>query len=253
MVIIMKTADHKSKKEKRGLYFALAVCLLAVGIAAFGTYNSISDYVNTRGEEKSGTLVRETDPEAPKSVTDTPADPPAVDPVEETPAETPEEPANTEPESEPETEPEESLQQVDAPAYSLRDQFVNPVSGGEVTTAFSGDALVYNETMKDHRTHQGADFTAKKGDTVYAANNGVVKKTYHDMLLGNVIIIEHGDYDFWYCGLGDTFLVKEGEVVSSAKAIGSVTTVPSETTDTHLHLQVEKDSVFLDPATINFE
>lgn len=251
----MKNADDKSKKERRGLYFALAVCLVAVGIAAWGTFNSVSDYVKVR-TDGAGTLTRQQeDAQAPTQK------PVATPQPEVSQAEEPEEPANTQPEeSQPEAEPtaepeqaEPETEDVDAPSYSVKESYGYPVSSHQVSVEFSGDKLVYNEVMRDHRTHDGVDMSAKNGETVYSANGGLVKKCYKDLLLGNVIIIEHGDYEFWYCGLGDTFLVKEGDVVTSSTAIGSVTQVPSEMGEPHLHLQVKKDGSFVNPTGMNFE
>ena len=75
-------------------------------------------------------------------------------------------------------------------------------------TEFS-DTPVYSETMRDYRVHAGTDYTAAHGETVHACANGIVKETHTDMLRGNMIVIEHGDYEVRYCGLGETFLVHE--------------------------------------------
>ena len=78
-----------------------------------------------------------------------------------------------------------------------------------------------------------------------------MKEAYTDSMLGNVVVIEHGDYIFSYCGLGENFLVKPDDVVTMGQAIGTVTAVPGESADQpHLHLEVRKDSAYLDPQTV---
>ena len=105
--------------------------------------------------------------------------------------------------------------------------------------------------MRDYRAHLGADYAADRGETVKAAANGVVKETYTDMLLGNTIVVEHGDITLRYCGLGSTFLVKPGEIVAAGQDIGSVTAAPFESLlSVHLHLEAEKNGVSVDPESL---
>ena len=84
-----------------------------------------------------------------------------------------------------------------------------------------------------------------------ACANGQVKETYTDSMLGNVILVEHGDYLFYYCGVGENFLVNPGDVVSAGQQLGVVTAVPYEAAEEpHLHLEVRRDSVTLDPQAV---
>lgn len=52
--------------------------------------------------------------------------------------------------------------------------YVWPVEG-EVTQSFTGDELVYNETMGDWRTHNGIDVVSKFGGAVFSPSAGEVK------------------------------------------------------------------------------
>ena len=106
--------------------------------------------------------------------------------------------------------------------------------------------------MQDWRAHLGVDLSAKNGDAVSSIAAGVVKDIRQDDLLGNVIEIEHTDgLVSRYCGLGDTFLVKEGDSVTSGQKIGSVSTVPYELAERpHLHLEITKDGSPIDPLSI---
>ena len=117
-------------------------------------------------------------------------------------------------------------------------------------TEFS-DTPVYSETMRDYRVHAGTDYTAAHGETVRACANGIVKETHTDMLRGNMIVIEHGDYEVRYCGLGETFLVHEGDIVTAGQDIGSVTAAPFESAlDSHLHIEVTRNGEPVDPESV---
>lgn len=84
-----------------------------------------------------------------------------------------------------------------------------------------------------------------------ACGNGIVKEIYTDSMLGNVVVIEHGDYLFSYCGLGENFQVEPEQVVTMGQSIGSITAVPGESADKpHLHLEVRRDSAYLDPQAV---
>ncbi len=140
---------------------------------------------------------------------------------------------------------------VNAPMYEISGEMIYPLASKEVAKAYSSGAPMYSATMKDWRIHAGTDLSAESGEQVLACGNGMVKETYTDNMLGNVVWIEHGDYDFYYCGLGENFLVEPGDVVTMGQAIGSVTAVPGESADQpHLHLEVRRDSSYLDPQTV---
>lgn len=256
----------EKKTGKSGIYLALAVCLVAVGIAAWSTYDAVHTYLDSAagelsslnelqgqdvrsGQEVSGIGGRapgNDDPEKPDNTTPaqranagvTPGKPTA------TPAPTPV------PTPVPTAEPEEAMVPVNGPIYERSTEMIAPLDGG-VLKAYSSGAPVYSETMKDWRIHTGTDFAAQAGEEVHACANGLVQETYTDSMMGNVITIEHGDYLFSYCGVGENFLVKPGDVVTKGQTIGTVTAVPSEAADQpHLHLEVRRDAVWMDPGEV---
>ena len=110
---------------------------------------------------------------------------------------------------------------------------------------------MYSKTMKDWRIHTGLDVAAGNEAPVLACANGVVKETYSDSMLGNVVLVEHGDYLFYYCGVGENFLVNPGDVVTMGQQLAVVTAVPFEAAEeSHLHLEVRRDGVALDPQAV---
>ncbi len=255
------TQKKRKRADRRGFYAALAVCVLAIAIAAWSTYDTMMDFLEP-------TSVTETkDPsDAGKEISKPAADDPepsvteghghATAPIvgtEAEPEETPEVPVTApaeEPVEEPAAVPVEEEPATPAASYVESVQYSCPVKSGELLAPYS-QAPVYSETMRDYRMHTGADYKAERGETVHAAANGIVKSTHTDMLLGNMIVIEHGSAVLSYCGLGETFLVKPGEVVEKGQDIGSITAAPFESAiEPHLHLEAEQHGKKIDPEVL---
>ena len=257
------TKKKGKKADRRGFYAALAICVLAIGIAAWSTYDTMADFltpVDSVYESSSmdtTNVVNEVKPERDDpeptvsaghghaTVSKVETDAPAEEvPVESVAAPT-EEPVKT---PEPVQKPVEAAAPV--AAYTESEQYIRPVESAELLSAYS-EAPVYSETMRDYRVHTGADYKAERGETVHAAANGIVKSTHTDMLLGNMIVIDHGGAEISYCGLGETFLVKPGEVVERGQDIGSVTAAPFESAmETHLHIEAVQHGKNIDPETL---
>lgn len=264
--------------RRSGFYLALAVCLVAVGIAAWSTYDAVNSTIAP--ESTSSQLVsqqasevrqgQETDAHPEDGEGQQPnATPQASGSAQEESSHSavnddPEAPENTasaaqetgaQVEPEPTQQPAESSQQEQVPAtaplYEISTELIWPVEGGEALNAYSAGAPVYSETMKDWRIHTGLDIAAESEAPVLACANGQVKETYTDSMLGNVVLVEHGPYQFYYCGVGENFLVNPGDVVTMGQQLGVVTAVPFEAAEEpHLHLEVRRDGVALDPQAV---
>ncbi len=265
----------ENKARRNGFYLALAVCLVAVGIAAWSTFDAVQGYIAANGDPGSSTSSGASgssqenpgsdDPEAPRSPapkTPAPSTRPytAVKPSESPSATSKPRPSapTPAPSADPqdtqtgeETSGEEPQVPVNAPLYEISGEMIYPLSSKEVSKAYSAGAPVYSSTMKDWRVHAGMDLSAESGEQVLACGNGMVKETYTDNMLGNVMVVEHGEYLFYYCGLGENYLCSPGDVVSMGQAIGTVTAVPAESADQpHLHLEVRRDSSYLNPQAV---
>lgn len=264
--------------RRSGFYLALAVCLVAVGIAAWSTYDAVNSTLAP--ESTSSQLVsqqasevqqgQETDAHPEDGEGQQPnATPQASGSAQEESSHSavnddPEAPENTasaaqetagQVEPEPTQQPAESSQQEQVPAtaplYEISTELIWPVEGGEALNAYSAGAPVYSETMKDWRIHTGTDLSAQAGEEVLACANGQVLETATDPLLGNLVTIEHGDFVFSYCGLGEDFAVSPGDTVAQGQVIGAITAVPQESAESpHLHLEVRRDQVCLDPQSL---
>ena len=262
----------EGKARRNGFYLALAVCLVAVGIAAWSTYDAVQDYLGPEDASTDPALVeqqeedvrsgqnvlKDDDPEAPKKESASSSAPSgktssAASAGAKLAGSTPKKIAPTKSPS-PTPAPEESeASQVPAtaPLYEISTEMLYPVASKQIDKAYSSGAPMYSETMKDWRVHAGCDIAAESGEQVLACGIGIVKETYTDSMLGNVIVVEHGDYMFYYCGVGEEFLVQPEDVVSMGQAIGTITAVPEEAAQQpHLHLEVRRDGACMDPRSV---
>ncbi len=265
----------EEKTRRNGFYLALAVCLVAVGIAAWSTYDAVNSYTepqsslsqqegssSTSSQVQADISLEEEDGEGQGSsssrseTSSKPSDDPeapqgssAQETAGQVTQETPE--PSPAPESQPEQEETQEQVPATAPLYEISQEMIWPIEGGESLNAYSAGAPVYSKTMKDWRIHTGLDVAAENESPVLACANGQVKETYTDSMLGNVILVEHGDYLFYYCGVGENFLVNPGDVVTAGQQLGVVTAVPYEAAEEpHLHLEVRRDGVALDPQAV---
>ena len=279
------------KAKRNGFYIALAVCLVAVGVAAWSTYDAVDGYMvsndntmetaravnsepakenkeNAVTENKPG----ETNPEDGEAIKRERAQPEPSEPEENNKDKTEESEnskdnekdngkdakdtaAETEDTAEEAwEEPAEEYEDVTANAgvmYVLSEIMSCPVDSGEILTAYSSGMPAYSETMKDWRIHAGTDFKAAAGDDVAACANGMILEISQDTLLGNTVAIEHGDYVVYYCGLGESLEVSEGDIVTAGEIIGTVSAVPFEAADeSHIHVEVKRDNVYMNPEDV---
>lgn len=231
-----------NKSNKNGFYLALAVCLVAVGIAAWSTYEAVQGYLTTDNTAEKGQSSQVTDDNSKIENTIK---------IKPTPVPTPAENAGTTPEQEIEEVDTPPVEEETKPLYTISEVMTPPVSSNKIVKAYSKGAPVFSATMKDWRIHTGADYAAEVGEDVTACANGLVKETYTDNMLGNVVAIEHGNYIFYYCGLGENFEVSEGDIVSAGQKIGTVTAVPFEAAEeSHIHLEVKCDGAYSDPSEV---
>lgn len=263
---------NNETSKKVGFYVALAVCLVAVGVAAWSTYDAVQDYDITAGTSSVSSMDPEVvskdtpsqdntedgqaliDKDRDKNqLSDSSSD---IDDAKETAGSVDQTPDSSAESSESSSGfiPQEQEYGVPVNAgtvYEVSEVLHFPIEDSEVIKQFSAGVPVYSDTMRDWRIHNGADFKAEAGATVKACANGVVKSTMTDLKLGNIVIVEHGEYEFWYCGVDENFIVREGDVVSTGQEIATVTAVPFEASEeSHLHLEVKQDEVTINPMEI---
>ena len=141
------------------------------------------------------------------------------------------------------TEPTVS-QSVDMPLKT-----VWPVSGKTVMD-YSMEALSYNETTRDWRTHNGIDIAAEAGTEVVAAADGEVYTIYEDDTMGTTVVIRHlKGYTTRYASLSKDLAVSVGDKVTKGQVIGTVgsTALVETVLGPHVHFSVTYQDVLMDP------
>ena len=129
--------------------------------------------------------------------------------------------------------------------------FSKPVDG-EIVREYAKDNLIYSETLKEWTTHLGIDIKADKTTVVKSAETGTVKSIKNDPRYGLTIVIEHSNgFQTIYSNLLTSEFVVEGEKVDKGQSIGTVgnTAVFEIADEPHLHFEILKDSIQVDPNT----
>jgi murein DD-endopeptidase MepM/ murein hydrolase activator NlpD len=144
----------------------------------------------------------------------------------------------------------DSTKDLNETSKDMRVVFAHPLQG-EIITKYAKDNLVYSKTLNEWRSHLGIDIKASKGTPVKAIAKGVIKEVKADPRFGATVVIEHeGGWKSVYSNLlkTDTFL--EGRECKQGDVIGGVGTSASfESLDPpHLHLEVYKDGMAVDPS-----
>ena len=86
--------------------------------------------------------------------------------------------------------------------------------------------------------HSGIDITGEQGDSVYAANNGVVVEKTQSTSYGNYILIKHGDNLYTlYAHMSDFENVSVGDTVTAGQVIGYVG-MTGAATGPNLHFEI---------------
>lgn len=121
-----------------------------------------------------------------------------------------------------------------------------PLSG-EIIRAFSGEELIYNQTLDMWTTHNGVDISAEKENAVAAALAGEVESVVNDSSMGIVVTLSHSNSKTVYAGL-ESADVKEGDKLNAGDAIGTAGTPAFEAdTGAHLHFEYIVDGEYVDP------
>ena len=127
--------------------------------------------------------------------------------------------------------------------------FAKPVDG-DIVRDFAVESLIYSETLQEWTTHTGIDIKADKTTVVKSAEAGTVKTIKNDPRYGLTVIVEHANgFQTVYSNLLTSEFVVEGEKVEKGQSLGTVgNTAAFEIADEpHLHFEILKDSVQVDP------
>lgn len=221
-------AIAKFLKDK-GYYMVLVLCVAAVGVSGYLFVRTASD-VDPVGEQPtlSVPLTTEEDP-----ATDKPS--------------TQERPTVSTDGAESLTEDTAETVQEEVP--EVKTVTVRPIAGDTVGN-YSVDALAYNATTQDWRTHEGIDLAAAAGTEVVAARAGTVAAVYDDDAFGTTVVIDHGDgCESHYASLSAETAVAVGDAVEAGTVLGTVgdTATVELAQESHLHFAVYSNGQPMDP------
>lgn len=243
----MKQSREEGHAENRRYALVLLGCAAAVAVVTFLLFvqpqftdtDTLNDYEYTQGDDSvSASDSVERIPTLPADKEQQAADEERAEDTDEE-AEEVEDAEETEEESAEETEePSQKTAAADAiPAFSA------PMSAAKVVRAYSMDALAYDVTMEDWRTHAATDYGGKLGDDVLAAAEGTVAEVGENALYGSYLVLEHsGGMQSRYAGIADLNVAK-GDHVKTGQVLAHLgKAMPAEAKQgVHLHFELIKD------------
>ena len=147
---------------------------------------------------------------------------------------------------------EPSALQTESPTASVSagSGYTRPVSG-QVLAVWSGDELVYNETLGDWRTHNGTDYACKAGEDVLAPVSGTIESLAAEGNWGVVVSIRDAEGRLWRISSLENAAVQQGDAVTSGQKLGQAGTITGESAlEPHIHLEVLDDDKYLDPVKL---
>lgn len=209
-----RSKGFRSFVKERGYYIVLLLCAAAVGVSGYFLF---SDKKTEQSELPSTVSEEETD--VPPAVRQT-KDVVMTDGTEATETQT-----------------------------TAEKKVVRPVDG-ELMNGFAVEALAYNTTTRDWRTHEGIDLCAQSGQEVRAAMDGSVYAVYEDEAYGMTVVLRHPDgYTTHYSNLASEVSVKSGDSVTAGSVLGTVgeTAITETAQEPHLHFAVYRNNVPVDP------
>lgn len=116
---------------------------------------------------------------------------------------------------------------------------------GNITSRYGA-----NESIRDH-THKGLDIAAKTGTPIKAAADGTIKYSGTMGGYGNLIIIDHGNGITTYYGHCSKLYKRKGTKVTAGDLIAAVGNT-GNSTGSHLHFEIRKNGVYVNPAQYLF-
>ena len=227
----------------KGFYIALMLCVSVIALSAWMIVN------NGRGEEEAEQVSVTTTPYVYYDASQWVEEPMPTEVILQEIPDVSEifAPAPTE---EPVAEAVAEVTEPAVPAAApVSRSYVWPVIGS-TEVDYSMDALAYNVTMGDWRTHDGIDIAAPVGEYVRAACDGTVVEVYEDVLYGTTVVMDHGDgLMSYYANLMAEPVVKVGNELLAGDVIGSVgeTALCETAQEPHLHFAMSLNDKSIDP------
>lgn len=127
--------------------------------------------------------------------------------------------------------------------------YIAPLEG-KVQMKYSMDMPIYSKTLDQYMTHPGIDIASPLSTKVKAIAGGTVTKVSSDDRYGKTVEITHENGIISiYSNLAEQGVAEMGDVVEQGQIIGAVgeTALFESSEEAHLHLEMTKDSAYVDP------
>ena len=224
----------------KGFYIVLFLCVAAIGISGYYLIRTV-----TGGSQPSEPVTANPTVTLPDSSAQ---EAPSTQPLEEkAPEEEPPAPAVQEDDPQPVKEP--TQEEVSTQPEYKEVVYTWPVKG-QVLRTFTAEALAYDPTMGDWRTHCGVDIAAEAGLKVLAAGEGQVEEVYSDPMMGTTVTVQQPDgVTAVYSNLAEEVAVSVGDAVETGAVLGTVggTAIAESGMESHLHLELLAEGNHVDP------
>lgn len=241
-----KTGRHakKSLRERIGFYTAFSICLIAVAMAVYSTYNTVS----RKSAVKTVTQPPTDSQMVARPVTGVTVPEPKIDGAQDEGAADITIPTVTSDKTQPSTA-RANMNEAMQTLLSVDLNLTPPTKSGKVQREYSKDS-VYYKTINVWKPHTAVDFACELGEDVKAMVNGEVTKISDDRMYGKTVEISSGAAVLSYSGLSDV-KVKKGDSVERGDVIACAGAVPCEAGEqNHIHLSLKIDGKTADP--LNF-
>ena len=227
--------------EGKGFYIILSLCVIAIGVSGYVLFftNTLDSEDFDLVEIDSGTVfLPDDEPDGDEPVIWQPDNKVTGDDL----------PVSGQPDEDvPDDTDTPASADTDKPAAATA-KAVAPTAG-DIIKSFSGDKLVYDQTMCDWRTHNGTDYSCTQGDTVFCIRDGKVLDVYEDGLMGYTVAVEHADgIVSCYMGLSSVQVVKKGDNLKMGDAVGTAggTAIAESSQPYHVHVSVTQYGKYID-------
>lgn len=248
---------EKKKNNNVGFYIALCCCVGIIGIVGYFADREEQEIADLNPTKPPITTIKPTPKPTQKAEDIVPV--PTLSPTV-TPKQTEALPASVTVEEEidfetdidvlEKGEPEEFYEGETVESVSINSDpdFILPAEG-QICEKFSGESLIYNKAMGDWRTHNGIDIKTEDNAEIIVSADGIIEEIYTDYL-GNTVVIDHKNgFKTKYSNLDNTENLTIGVKMKQGDFLAKVGNhkLGENTTDPHLHFEIIKDDVFVNP------
>lgn len=218
---------REAKKKKDRTALALVLCFCVVALTSVFAVKANLDKINTAEKDLEISKSAKTETEG----TETAVKTPVIDSKD------------TEKKAQPKAKKQATPQTAAA-------DYIAPVKG-KIQMKYSMDMPIYSKTLDQYMTHSGIDIAAPLSTKVKAIAGGTVTKVSEDDRYGTTVEITHGNgIVSIYSNLAEQGTAETGDVVKQGEIIGAIgeTALFETLEESHLHLEMTRDSAYVDPA-----